>query len=567
MDMGATPPDWELLRRDPQQFFELPEGFDHKELKRSYNRWIRRFKPEAHPQEFQLIRRAYEELDRWLRYGGTQFSGTFTSDQTARIDRSDTTTRENNEVPVFATDSESEFSRLHKRIREGSPLELYADLQAKPKKTAYEYYALAVLSDICDPAEHVQFARWLLAGIQEYSHDTGLLRLLQAYFQGPLPETGLPELLIDAAKAIGGDAFYPLTEAGWEHLLRNRSLDVFVTTLRECERHLRAINITGKIAFVIRILRAALWKTENASKDSLDWISEAMLFVETNFNEIPYHADFDLELLSLAHDYLGFRRDFVDGGVLHARLDRTLEIYFTENQTTSDPAIVLQQLQLARDVMAALEAFPIQDENPSVQAFYPVWELVSHDVASRYGVVEQEQPDVELWGQRAESFLAQMETKSDKSWLGKYWHMIGLLAAIANILTYLIVGLTVFIPFFVIMVTVGVAGGEATAVIVVIVSGISIALATKWLGDRAYQRIVDRVFSPAHARLATRNYNTLWRRDAAELLERSRIPFHLFNDLTAQQASIRSKRAAWISNHISRDYGLAIYSLALRHIV
>ncbi len=567
MDTGATPPDWELLRRDPQQFFELPEEFDHKELKRSYNRWIRRFKPEAHPQEFQLIRRAYEELDRWLRYGTMQFSGTFTSDLNAPIDRSDATTRENDDVPVFATDSESEFSRLHKRIRESSPLELYADLQAKPKKTAYEYYALAVLSDICDPSEHVQFARWLLAGIQEYSHDTGLLRLLQAYFQGPLPETGLPELLIDAAKAIGGDAFYPLTEAGWEHLLRNRSLDVFVTTLRECERHLRAINITGRIAFVIRILRAALWKTENASKDSMDWISEAMLFVETNFNEIPYHADFDLELLSLAHDYLGFRRDFVDGGVLHARLDRTLEIYFTENQTTSDPAIVLQQLQLARDVMAVLEAFPIQDENPSVQAFYPVWELVSHDVASRYGVVEQVQPDVALWANRAQTFLAQLESKSYKSYQGRYWEIVDLLGVFAKWVIYAVVWILIFFPLLTLMFFVPNAVGEGGMALIVTGIVIATVVATRYAGRWVLEKTLGRWFYPYSARLATRTYNNLWRRDAAELLERSRMPFHLFNDLTAQQASIRSKRAAWISNHISRDYGLAIYSLALRHVV
>lgn len=567
MDTGAIPPDWELLRRDPQQFFELPEEFDHKELKRSYNRWIRRFKPEAHPQEFQSIRRAYEELDRVLRYGNTQFSGAFPSNQTAPIARSDSTTQENENVPVIATDAESEFSRLHKRIREGSPQELYADLQAKPKKTAYEYFALAVLSDICDASENAQFARWLLTGIQEYSHDTALLRLLQSYFQGPLPATALPELLIDAAKSIGGDAFYPLTEAGWEHLLRNHSLDVFVTTLRECERHLRAINITGRIAFVIRILRVALWKTENASKNSLEWISEAMLFVETNYEQIPYHADFDLELLSLAHNYLGFRRDFVDGGLLHARLDRTLEIYFTENQTTSDPAIVLQQLQLARDVLAVLEAFPIQDEDPPSQAFYPVWELVSHDVASRYGVAEQEQPDIELWGQRAQTFLAQLESKSYKSFQGRYWELVDLLGAIAKGTIYIAVWIVIFVPLLTLAFIVPSKLGEAGMALVVTGIVIVTVVATKYVGHWVSQKFLGKLFYPYSARLATRTYNKLWRREAAELLERSRIPFYLFNDLTAQQASIRSTRAAWISNHISRDYGLAVYSLALRHVV
>src|SRR3954471_5593366 len=75
--MTDTPaePDWSLLPRDPVRFFGLAEGFDRRELKRCYNQLIRRFKPEKHPQEFQRIRAAYEQLDSGIRYGlGVQFS-------------------------------------------------------------------------------------------------------------------------------------------------------------------------------------------------------------------------------------------------------------------------------------------------------------------------------------------------------------------------------------------------------------------------------------------------------------------------------------------------------------
>ena len=68
-------PDWSLLPHDPVRFFGLAEGFDRRELKRSYNQLIRRFKPEKHPQEFQRIRAAHEQLDSGIRYGlGVQFS-------------------------------------------------------------------------------------------------------------------------------------------------------------------------------------------------------------------------------------------------------------------------------------------------------------------------------------------------------------------------------------------------------------------------------------------------------------------------------------------------------------
>src|SRR5436190_22187293 len=75
MTEPANDPDWSLLPHDPVRFFGLPDGFDRRELKRRYNQLIRRFKPEKHPQEFQRIRAAYEQLDSGIRYGlGIQFS-------------------------------------------------------------------------------------------------------------------------------------------------------------------------------------------------------------------------------------------------------------------------------------------------------------------------------------------------------------------------------------------------------------------------------------------------------------------------------------------------------------
>jgi curved DNA-binding protein CbpA len=62
-------PDWRLLPHDPQAFFALPDEFDRKDLKRAYNRFLRQFKPEKHPAEFQRIRAAFEALDNRLRYG------------------------------------------------------------------------------------------------------------------------------------------------------------------------------------------------------------------------------------------------------------------------------------------------------------------------------------------------------------------------------------------------------------------------------------------------------------------------------------------------------------------
>ena len=66
--MTGDVPDWDLLASDPKSFFELIEGWDRRDLRRAYGRWIKRFKPDAHPVEFRKIRAGFERLEDELRF-------------------------------------------------------------------------------------------------------------------------------------------------------------------------------------------------------------------------------------------------------------------------------------------------------------------------------------------------------------------------------------------------------------------------------------------------------------------------------------------------------------------
>ena len=180
---------------------------------------------------------------------------------------------------------------LHERLDNETPADLYLELQNKPEKQAYDYYALALLSDVCDRRDGMQFVRWLLQGIKAHPHEAALKWLLQAFFRGPMAEgsaakKSLPKLLVAAAQAIGDDAFYPVTEPGWDTLLRSGSLDAFVKTLKQCQAHLREIGIAGKVAFSIRMLRTAFWKRQGATPQARAWTDETMDFIESNFEQV-----------------------------------------------------------------------------------------------------------------------------------------------------------------------------------------------------------------------------------------------------------------------------------------
>ncbi len=75
-------PLWRFLPYAPERFFKLEKGFSRVDLKRAYNHWIRRFKPEQHPAEFQRIREAYQRLERRL------LNGEF--DQTSEMEEDET---------------------------------------------------------------------------------------------------------------------------------------------------------------------------------------------------------------------------------------------------------------------------------------------------------------------------------------------------------------------------------------------------------------------------------------------------------------------------------------------
>lgn len=560
----SSEPDWERLRTAPQRFFELADGFDRKDLKRSYNSWIRRFKPETHPEEFQRIRAAYEDLDRRLRYGN-QAEDIGHEPSSAASDRWESSADAVNAGSV----RELAASDLLERLERETPDAVYLALQENESKSPFDYYALAVLSDICDQPNAARFGNWLLNGVEQFPYDHALRHLFYAYSQTRIPREELPHLLIQAAEVIRDDTFYPLTEPMWEQLLRQESLDVFVQTLGECEKHLRSLDISGKMAFTIRMLRPALWKIESASSEAIAWTTKSMEFIDTNFQHIPSHSEYEVDLLVLVQQYSRLRRDFIDAGGLRPRLDRVLEIYFTEDYLAGDRAVVLQQLQLTRDVEGLLEAFPYAVEDPPLSAFYSVWAWVSQEVAARYGAIDEEEPDIELWSKRAKSLLVQLEAKSNTSMLGMYWGVLSVVAELAKVLTYFLVGIGMLIPLLSLVFATGWFDPEEFATVMTIFGMVSaVVVATKYAGKWAAEKLLTRFYQPRNFRLGARCYRNFWRPEAADLLERSRLSFPIFRDLVEQHATHTDKATSgWIYYFISSDYGLAIYSLALRHVI
>ncbi len=64
--MSDATPEWDLARTEPIRFFGLEAGCNRVDLRRRYSAMIRRYKPESFPDEFMVIRAAFEAADAML---------------------------------------------------------------------------------------------------------------------------------------------------------------------------------------------------------------------------------------------------------------------------------------------------------------------------------------------------------------------------------------------------------------------------------------------------------------------------------------------------------------------
>ncbi|MDA0833120.1 MAG: hypothetical protein O2955_17290 [Planctomycetota bacterium] len=364
-------PRWELLPHDPQAFFELNDGYDLKDLKRSYNAYIRRFKPEKFPAEFQRIRDAYEELSNELRYGQVHRSlpidiVRFNWKESATPDLVPDDPRANAkpvELPAV------EHQTLRERLANEGPKILYIELRNRQFKSPYDYFALALLSDVVgdDPTS---FVRWLLAGLKAHPNEQGLFHLLRDYFYSQPPFGYVRQLLLKTAEVVPSDRFYYLTECLWDRLLRSAPFATFRDTLEACESRFTDCRVDHQMTFYLHILKGALFKAD------AKWIEAAFERIEECHDQLSYSAAFELDMLEFFKAYAAHRSEFLkDGGRMRALIDRTIVDYCMLDEPEADRKFFECQMRLTANSSELFKEFPVTEKLP--QHVLVVWQWIT----------------------------------------------------------------------------------------------------------------------------------------------------------------------------------------------
>lgn len=548
--------DWNLLPHAPQAFFGLSDAFDRKELKRAYNRLLRQFKPEKHPQEFQRIRGAYELLDNQLRYGAAATAAPEYRWQTDSVSTpSNTDERPRQSVPMTAGEpalagagaAKPAPAPLHAQIRQAPLASVYRQLAEKQHKLPYDFYALAVMSDVVHRKDGQQFLRWLLQGLSEHRHDRALMNLLYEYLRAPLPIEHASRLLVAISKTVRTDEFFPLTDSLWHRLLRERPFAEFRKTLEACEANLRDVGIDARLAFTVEILKGAIWVADAA------WIDRAFTLIEENFDRVGFQLQNDLDLLEFLRRYIAGRPALAQASPLRRQLDEALREFFSGEQASRDRKVLQCQVRIASEPQATLEAFPItSDEDYS--NFYLLWQYVSSDVAERHAA-ERAPVNVSQWLSRGRALYEGIERRVIKSKQFARASSLYALYAVGIGIMYLILTIAAILPsiamlgsgFFWDMIMPWIAMGLGI--------GGSLWIHFRYLRPR-WKRFAERQ--------ATRRYAEISRGELAAFLQRSQFSHEELRELLYNSDISNLKTAQSTADHFKGDYALAIYAIALR---
>ncbi len=552
-DSPAPSPDdavpWHELPHNPVAFFGLQDGFGQKDLKRAYNRLIRKYKPEHSPAEFQQIRAAYERLDNQLRYGagpsfgslpaGVDWSQIFSAQPEAVAASRFESTDSSKSAESLQKQHQDYLSALMEEVRTSSPEAVFNRLNGKAEKSPFEYYALAVLSDTLPDRSTEKFVSHLLAGLAASPKDNGLRGMLYALFRQALTPAEIPTILLKTARVIRNDSFYSLTEPLWDILVRRYPFAKVRELLAQCEAQLRDFRIEAKLAFYLHLLRISMFRADR------EWIEQTVAFLEDSHSSLNSMNEYELDRLQLAWAYLQEREANPPKNELQQRMDKAIEQYFSDPEETRANGIYDCQVRIATSIEEVTKSFPFDVDDEKLSPFLQLWFSVSSDLEWRPRHLHR---DASQTDRRIVWFLATLQAQTDQSRYGKTWDLVATLIhsySAAGIFAVLVCAVSVFVLRLFI---------EPEAAFIV---SLVIAILTAIVG---HIYLIKPYWNRYCRKMAIKCYHALWRREVLQFVGQSQLSSDQFFYRARELRDTKMDYVTWTLNLVRVDDAVPLYA-------
>ncbi|MFN9418473.1 MAG: hypothetical protein ACK578_13450 [Pirellula sp.] len=559
------PVDWNLLQHNPQAFFGLPISFDRKDLKRAYNVWLKRFKPEQYPTEFQRIRAAYELLESQLRFQRNQELPPEDSIRPTLSDTDPVSLPDNSghsqekQSPVEPVAFVREL--LARKDREGAVLEL----SQKEQKTSFEYYALAVLSDFtqsCAEEDSTGFVDWILAGLETHRGDPSLLQLLRAYLrEASMNKRDMKRILERIVTIFPNDWFYYLSEPLWLRFVHEVDWSTFVETLQQCDRMIRDPRQYGRLAFKTRLLRAALFRAPD------DWCKETLDELEENSQSMNSSLLPEFEIVAGLLTLKQRAERFLSKGPMSERIFDSMRSYCEDSEEVWQKKIIASQAILAANPSAVLSEFQYTDIE--AKDLVLPWIIVSSEVREQLGFVDESSESPQAYGNATISLLQEIDrsfaySKITSNQRHKSLKTIG--TAALSFLGVMLPG-TILTMWLSSGINVRTAGASMILGTVVLLVSLLLSIGAVVWAFRNPIRRIEALYAQRLSKLLEEHYRDKGRAMVSRLLAATHLSFHdllqvAFQCIHQQELAFGVSRV--VPQYMRQDVGLWIYATAVR---
>jgi hypothetical protein len=320
-------PNWELLRFQPALFFGLGPNYDRSELKRAYLVWLRRYKPEKFPAEFQAIQTAYQFLERQLDQSelGTRGSDQASQETGAAVRppiESSSSTKPSPAVEDQILEDER-LIPLEQRIEQFTPAEVLAQWERQPPLTPGEALAHLLLRDWKRPANEMEFLRDLLVALGRFPDDATLMRLLSEFLCSPAAAQNSRVALTILFDQWRQPSSWELSLPLWTALAKQVDNREFYQVLDECLNSRAASRWAKPLGFDRFLTRLLMFRDE--SDVTLQRLVQIDRVGESEQVD-PLHDSY-VAVLKALWEYRRHRDLFLNGDPVRGRCDEILRAW------------------------------------------------------------------------------------------------------------------------------------------------------------------------------------------------------------------------------------------------
>lgn len=421
---------WDNLS-EPQAFFKLSDGFDKKDLKRSYNKYIKRFKPETYPEEFQKIRKAYEEALDFLRDGSFKEIIDIDSESSILDDYSEISSE-------FGYDDILENSEeIDNEVLEGINLErekLLKWLDEKPLDDFYNalkenadnpinYYHLAIVSDVVSSEE--DFIFWILKGIKKFGYQNEVLGdILNEFVKKNNIGSGWSESALIFSKKCPASLYYQCLSDMMSELGHSLDSKKFIKLLNDCEENLDFHDdyLSDKCYFYLKII------IEFALKGDMSWLEEKYDYIDQNQDLLSEPA---FEYFELIGSLFAFREisvifdEQIKSNELTNAISKCIKSFCTRDGIEMDQTFLATLAVIEKSKKKLLDLVTFNVENSYLHLMFHIFFFIASNQSARLPFEDEPETRVST-GEEIANLVVEVDKKTNASFIGSFWGIFNL---------------------------------------------------------------------------------------------------------------------------------------------